>query len=240
MINYRFLIKDFIKCKGNTDKFFKNRFISLNRFGLRSVPSHTSQIIIDNIKYNFDSFGSSIYYDVMNDYTFKDITKNDYVIDFGANVGIFTCQAAKLCKYIICVEPLFHKELYENIKLNNIRNYNIFNMAMSNINPIKISFGGKVNICEGISFRQLFYSIFNDINTLNNEKFIVKMDIEGAEWLLTKKDLSMIKILMMELHTFNGENPYYFEKLLINSGHKIISWKKRSKNTYIIYSKLKY
>ena len=60
-------------------------------------------------------------------------SKNDVVLDIGANIGIFTCKLASKVNRVIAIEPepSNFSTLTKNVKQNNFFNVNLLNLAVS-------------------------------------------------------------------------------------------------------------
>ena len=50
-------------------------------------------------------------FEQIEEYDISDFSKDDVVLDIGANIGVFTVKVAPLVKHVIAVEPLFFDEL---------------------------------------------------------------------------------------------------------------------------------
>lgn len=63
----------------------------------------------------------------------KYLKPDDVFVDVGANIGCHTLIAAKICKKVIAIEPEpnVRKRLMENIKLNNLKNVEVYDYAIS-------------------------------------------------------------------------------------------------------------
>ena len=55
------------------------------------------------------------------------LKKDDVVVDFGANIGVWSVPLAKKCKFLHSVEPHpeFRKRLHANLELNQFENFKI-------------------------------------------------------------------------------------------------------------------
>ena len=168
-----------------------------------------------------------------------EIETDDVVLDIGAHIGLFTLFASQFCTNgkIYCFEPI--KEnfelLQENIKMNNLENVIIFNVAVSDqTTPIEIflneDFSGHSMYVPSL---QPIYvesttieKIFND-NHINNFDF-VKIDCEGAEYpiidSIPDSYYKKIKKMIIEYH-FLDSKPELLQNLI----------KKLEKNTFATY-----
>lgn len=144
-----------------------------------------------------------------------DINKNDIVIDVGAHIGLFTLYASQFCTdgKIYSFEPM--KENYEllseNIKSNNLKQVEIFNLAVSNSNQ-------EINLY--INDDESGHSMFSEsnhsttVNSISLQKFFdekniercnfLKLDCEGAEYEIIKhlptSYLQKIDKMVIEYH----------------------------------------
>src|SRR5215211_1280945 len=151
------------------------------------------------------------------------VTKQDIVLDIGANVGFMTIQLAQQAKHVYAFEPSpdNFKQLVENTKrLDNITRYEV---AVSNQTGYSILYlcpkdNGMNRLynskwCEGGDTIKVS-TVDLDSALVNNIKFI-KLDVEGFEY---KALLGMSELLqrehptiLMEFHPPSisecGDNP---------------------------------
>lgn len=112
------------------------------------------------------------------------LTKDDVILDGGANVGAFTIAASQLAKLVISVEPNPEnfKYLAHNIKVNKIENAVPINAALSSYDGI-IGFEGRGESghisSKGIKIDSV--TIDNLEDCFNISFSGIKLDIEGAE-----------------------------------------------------------
>ncbi len=127
-------------------KYIKN-LIFLSILVLFNIRSHF-EILINNkrikCKYDYSKKhygGRGIYllrenYDKLLKFLHKLIKKNDVIIDCGANQGIFSLAFASISLngIVYIIEPLdvYNKIIKYNFKINNLKNYKIFNNVVSN------------------------------------------------------------------------------------------------------------
>jgi len=122
----------------------------------------------------------------------KHINKGDYVLDLGANIGLYTCLFSKWVGKtgkVFSFEPELtnFNILKDNVKRNNCNNVILFNKAVSDITR-----EGVLLVSEHIGEHSLYH---RDNFTVNNQKVdiiklddlkfekvnFIKMDIEGGE-----------------------------------------------------------
>jgi FkbM family methyltransferase len=130
------------------------------------------------------------------------LAPGDKFVDIGANIGYYSCLAAKIvgpCGAVYAIEasPSTYELLLENLKLNaseNVHTYNnavfdkeetlrLFKNKESNIgrtNILQELPGGTVEEVGGMRLHQLI-----DLETLLRVR-LIKIDVEGAEWFVVK------------------------------------------------------
>ena len=124
----------------------------------------------------------------------KIFPKVDYVVNVGANIGYYVCQALQCNKKVFAFEPIETnvKYLLRNVKANNWQdNCEIFPVALSNkANVIEIFGGGTgASLIKGWAGTPERYSTLVPCLTLddtlgdrlNGKNIFVIVDIEGAE-----------------------------------------------------------
>jgi len=175
------------------------------------------------------------------EYDWSDMRPDDIILDIGANVGGFAIGAALKAKHVYAVEPIFYKELEENVKLNNLSNITILPFAIGNGGNIDLSYNkNKQN--DIITYP--LSNIINMIQTMSNNQHKVsflKCDCEGGEWYIKPSNLIGIRRIEMEVH------PDYFPTEAYN--RELISCIKQNWNVtftnegcelYIIHAHGKY
>jgi FkbM family methyltransferase len=167
----------------------------------------------------------------------KLVKKNHTVLDIGANIGYFTLIMAKQCKQVYGFEPEHRnfQTLKKNVKLNQLSNVKLYNLAVA-----ETSGKATLHLCEG---NRGMYRIYpsrwcnegiTEIETVRISDIIhhadfVKMDVEGAELgaLRGMKDLFNNNdiTLLMEFHPPSieeyGSQPIAIYDLLKNLGYNI-------------------
>lgn len=126
---------------------------------------------------------------------FRNVKKNDVVIDIGASIGDFSILSSKKrAKKIYTIE--MNKKLVEimkkNIKLNNVKNIIVINKKIDSLNEIFSYY--KIKKCD-----------------------FLKIDCEGCEYQIFKKisfsNLKKIKYIALEIHLFNDRMKKEFKDL---------------------------
>ncbi len=122
------------------------------------------------------------------------ISKDDIIFDIGACIGIYSLHLSPFCKLVYSFEPdpKFQKRIKKNIKLNSAKNIILVPYAVSNSEGVVDLF------TDGVSGRSPSMRNFGQnrkitIKTRTIDRMIstgmiqppdvVKMDIEGAEYL---------------------------------------------------------
>jgi len=120
------------------------------------------------------------------------ITPGATVVDVGASLGYYTLLAAKRVGndgsvYAFEPHPPSFERLIENVKLNNWKNVQAFNFAISDKKGEKKLYVFKSGMASGSSFALKRDSVPITVKTMRLEDAVktdidlVKMDIEGAE-----------------------------------------------------------
>jgi FkbM family methyltransferase len=136
----------------------------------------------------------------------------DTFIDIGANSGFFTLLASRRVGHagrVVSFEPVpsMRNRLLENIALNNMRNIQVHDVALSNAEGVLPLFEGPEGHKGISSFRHINNSAATiEVKTLPLDTFskslsgvtLVKIDVEGAEQLVLE---GMVNI-------FNNYHPY--------------------------------
>lgn len=158
---------------------------------------------------------------------------HDVFVDVGAHVGLYSCIAAKMGKYVIAVEPhpLNLQLLYRNFQRNALdRNFEVHAAALTDRQGIASLFGGQqgASLLEGWSGIQSNYETTVFANTLDrllegrflDRRLVVKVDVEGNELSLllgASETLDRIPVpaWIVEIgltENFAGlTNPHYFD-----------------------------
>jgi FkbM family methyltransferase len=121
------------------------------------------------------------------EYDFLHPGKNDIVIDAGANIGMFTLQAARIVGssgLIVSVEPQPDniEFLKENIRLNSLTNVRVITKALYFQDELAVPFmgngvGGHLSKSGSIMVETV--SLKTVVSMLHGKEFWIKMDIAG-------------------------------------------------------------
>jgi len=134
--------------------------------------------------------------DVFKHYDVSDIKSTDIILDIGGNVGAFTMLAARKCKHVYVVEPLFGDIIRKNLKRNNITNVTVIDCGLGN-KDIMIRYGkfNKHVECKSLS---------KIISLCGYHIDFMKLDCEGGEWCITPSELAGIRRIEAEIHNLDG------------------------------------
>ncbi|MBE3136080.1 MAG: FkbM family methyltransferase [Thermoplasmata archaeon] len=137
------------------------------------------------------------------EYDFRGIDKNSVVLDLGASVGGFSIHAAKRCKHVYSVEPLFTDFLNANLQINHVENCTVIPFAISDR-----EYTGNLSFFE--TEKEVRFMPFKKILSFIPEHVdFLKCDIEGAEQYV---DFNLFNNIEAELHnclTVNNVKSYH-------------------------------
>jgi FkbM family methyltransferase len=143
----------------------------------------------------------------------KSVKKTDTFLDIGSNSGYFALSMAGLCDRVMAFEPMpdVYRRLEANIKLNNFRNVQAFNIAVSDKKE-KTTFymdehndgGGSLSAGRQSEAERKPIEIQTDTldNILNGHKAdVIKIDTEGFEYEVLKggtKTIGQARLIVFE------------------------------------------
>jgi FkbM family methyltransferase len=184
------IVKDLFYCGFNLQLWINHRFQDPTKIILeKSVTKYV--VTPEEIK--FLPFGIETLYQVILEYRFEDLKPDDIVLDLGANIGAFSLRAAKKCKHVYAVEPLYTDELNANIALNNLQN-------KITVIPYGVGRGDKIPIRYQNREKIIQTYPLSEILKMTGEISFLKCDIEGAEWSIRQEDLNGIDRMEFEVH----------------------------------------
>lgn len=147
--------------------------------GRDMVPgaSKIKQVVMeDGSLFNLTEVSRCILEQCYSEYNTQDISPDDVVLDLGAHVGGITIQLAWKCRHVYSVEPIFYRELEENIRINHLDNITVIKGSLGNTNTRKaITFNGVTGVPVPVYTFEQILKICNDKITF------LKCDCEGAE-----------------------------------------------------------
>ena len=244
---------------------FKNNFFYYLFF--RIIRNFLSHDLIIRI-YNFKIYGSiqknkTSYFLLkkceFGDYhelnTIKKLSKESKLlfVDCGCNYGFYSLYTASLSEKnkILSVEASKNtlEEFIKNLNLNNLKNINFFNNAVSSVVGEDVLFHESVNDWESSQTHRNFKTskeIMVDSITidsllkgyfLDDYNVIIKLDIEGNEMNAIKGALEVIKkshpLIITEFSKYmfqNLDNIDYFKNFLIKYDYSIFDINYKKKN----------
>jgi FkbM family methyltransferase len=167
-----------------------------------------------------------------NVYTFESTTKNPFIIDCGANIGVSILFFKNMYPdaEILAFEPdgEIFKYLQSNIASSQLDNINLVNKGVWK-EDAELSFesegadAGRIHSENGKEVPKLNKIIVERLSPyLNKEVDFLKIDIEGAELEVIREiapRLSMVKNIFVEYHSFVNRPQQLDELLSILSGN---------------------
>jgi FkbM family methyltransferase len=125
------------------------------------------------------------------------LPRYERVLDVGANIGVYTVFFAGRVPHVDAFEPVpkIVRRLKDNVELNNLTNVRIHELCISDsIGSLPFALSPHVNwgigrihsgdAVGGLSFESTTLDAFLDCEV--REATLIKMDIEGAEWMALK------------------------------------------------------
>jgi FkbM family methyltransferase len=188
MIDIPFLILDLVRLRGNVRQWIYN-------MNPNAINPEYFEYLMTKDGLRVRPFFAQSFQSVLGEYQFDDIRKEDIVLDIGAHIGAFTLRAARLSDCVYALEPLFVDKLQENIQLNPelARNITIIEGALGDGNWLSVEFVGRQK-------RILTYPLKQLIKKCGGHVDFIKIDCEGAEWLIQPEDLKGIRRIELEIH----------------------------------------
>lgn len=153
----------------------------------------------DGAKYKVDGYSNFIVEETRIEYDWSDLQPDDIVLDIGANIGGFAIGAALKVKHVYAVEPIFYKELEENIKLNNLKNVTIITSALGSGSGETVNLSFNKIKRDNIPTQSLM-QIISMIDLKSHKVSFLKCDCEGGEWYIKPSELKNIRRIEMEIH----------------------------------------
>ena len=154
----------------------------------------------------------------------------DVFVDVGANVGLFSCLAARRGKRVVAIEPLRENQdyLYRNILDNDLTEIEVFTMGVSRTHGLLTLHGGGTgaSLVPGWAAAPEARRATIALTTLDTllgsrfvgERLLIKIDVEGAEMdvlqgaqeTLSRKPppVWLVEVCFTEHHP-EGMNPHF-------------------------------
>lgn len=143
---------------------------------------------------------------VIGEYKFFDLRKDDVVLDIGANIGGFSMLVCESVKHVYAVEPLFADILNKNVLNNSIKNITVLNIGLG-LNQYYCRFMSRDKIIECKSLSEIIQMCGGKVDFL-------KCDCEGGEWTIQPHELKGIRRIEAEIHSFCDEKLFDFVDML--------------------------
>jgi len=173
-------------------------------------------LLLENDDMGKDILSGTVWEEHIVNFLNRNITESDVFVDVGSNYGWHSLLTSKKCKRVYSFEP--QKEIYNiqelNIKQNNIKNIELFNIGLGNENStsfmpcvdysltaININFGDQSISTSGneISVKTLDSIIKEKID-------FIKIDAQGYEKFVLEGAINLIEqyhpILIVEFESF--------------------------------------
>ncbi len=131
------------------------------------------------------------------EYHWNGVNKDDVLLDIGACIGSITIPLSKKIKYVYAVEPVMHKRLDANIKVNNCKNITVFDeIALSGGNGfLDIDWCGYKNRVRKATLSEIIQMCGCD-----KRPAVLKCDCEGGEKSIKSEELESFRIAEFEVH----------------------------------------
>ena len=211
-MNVRVLIADFLYCKGDLQEYINRRFQSKTQI---VVDKNAYEYVVrkDGIKFytksDFFTLG-----DIDQDYNISDLKKYPVAVDLGANIGGFTCRAARVCDRVLALEPVRFNELMDNINLNNYKNVTALPYGIGDGGLVETEWDGILQDIPTVTFDKV-------MDWVAGEKCFAKIDTEGAERFIPSEQLAQFDRIEMELHHWQREAADRFKRDLVKT-HDVV------------------
>jgi len=170
---------------------------ALRKEGLVIIDTaHNEGIFVEyrGCKFRLDPISCQPIFDAYREYRFDRIRPDDVVLDIGAQIGAFAIPAAKIARRVYAVEPIFHCELLESIRLNQVENIYARWEGLGESNGwLRLEYLGASSRCVTRTLPEML-----DMST---GVTVLKIDCEGCEWYINPEDLKGIRVIEAELHT---------------------------------------
>jgi FkbM family methyltransferase len=154
----------------------------------------------------------------------------DVFVDVGANVGLFSCLAARRGKRVVAIEPLRENQdyLYRNILENDLEEIEVFTMGVSRTHGILTLHGARTgaSLIRGWAAAPETRRATIALTTLDTllgsrfagERLLIKIDVEGAEMDVLQgaqetlrripRPVWLVEVCLTEHHP-DGMNPHF-------------------------------
>jgi FkbM family methyltransferase len=206
--------KDYLMIKNHNRKSSKlYKKTKQQKSVIKNIMGNKMQLNMDDNGIHMELFLNGLREPAATKHLMEILSRDDVVLEVGANIGYYALIESKLCKKIYAVEPVADNisNLKKNIKLNNYNNIEVYQMAFGE------------NQCEKsiyISQKSNWHSFYKTNNFIKQEKIkmdkidnflnnremptFIRMDVEGYELAVIKgmeKTLPKIKKMFIEIHS---------------------------------------
>ena len=134
-------------------------------------------------------------------------TDNWTFLDIGACIGTVAIPMAQKFKKVIAIEPIWDRELRDNIDLNNIKNIEVYRQCVGRIwlAHKEVEYAGYRRSTEVVPLKALIELYKPDY---------IKCDIEGEEWNTPFEAWLGPEELRIEFHTLRGKEKWCSNRLV--------------------------
>lgn len=117
---------------------------------------------------------------------------SDVVLDLGAHVGIMCIPLAKKVREVYAIEPLYFRELKQNLELNDLHNVEVWRIALGGGGALKLRYHER----EGTVPTMSLSTLKDKIGQID----FLKMNCEGGEWSMSPWELLHIREIRLDYH----------------------------------------
>lgn len=171
-------------------------------------PKNLDYVVVDGCKFFVSDQIDSIQR-VRGNPWFANVRETDTVVDIGANIGAICIPLAQTAKRVLAIEPLFSRELSDNIQLNGMKHIIVLKVGIGDWATSQMfEFGPRQGMAPCMPFAKISPTLGFPIDFL-------KMDCEGCEWSIQPEEMQGIRELRIEFHMRRGhkrEDTAAFEK----------------------------
>lgn len=197
------------------------------------IPATDDYTIYDNgFFYKLDANVRSIS-EVKRDYDCRGLSKNDVLLDIGANIGSVSIPMSKKVKKVYAVEPLWTDQLRKNIELNDIKNIEVLECGLGE-HDCEVTYEKRTKNIKCLSLTKI-------IELCVEPPTFIKIDCEGrlsqrtGEWCITHDEIEALKYVWgieLEIHCYECESIERFEAMLQGYNQDIDKFKPASEKDF--------
>ena len=191
--------------------------LDTNNFNIVLSPAGYKYFINDNLFTVSQAF---------HEYHYSDMTRDDIVLDLGANIGGFSILAAGIARRVCSVEPIMFQELNRNIALNNMQD-------KITTHRLCLDYHQDPALWRHYS-QEHPGKTFTELKDLAGDVSFLKMDVDGPERDINPKELKGIPAIEMEIHRpFNNHLTEWLKR------HYTVEMFQNSKDSYLVHARVK-